>query len=114
MSSPSSTSMPGHAPSSNETPTSPIGLADTQALRSIVSGNLTAISAFDVQNIATTALGVQNDATSFTLSDFTHTLKSANAGSAPARWMGVQPAELGAIFPNLGNFATRDLGFLAA
>lgn len=32
-----------------------------------------------------------------------------------ARWMGVtSPTELAAIFPNLGNFATSDLGFLSA
>jgi len=115
---------------------------------------------------ATVALGVQNNVTSFTLSDFTRTLKPANAGSdhaygghhliiggavdgqatygtfptlalggpddvttegrwlpttsvdqygaTLAKWMGVQPAELATIFPNLANFATRDLGFLAA
>lgn len=29
------------------------------------------------------------------------------------RWMGVAPAQLPAVFPNLGNFATDDLGFMA-
>lgn len=30
-----------------------------------------------------------------------------------ARWFGVADADLGLILPNLGNFATRDLGFMA-
>ena len=30
-----------------------------------------------------------------------------------ARWFGVGAAELDLIFPNLGNFASRDLGFMA-
>ncbi len=30
-----------------------------------------------------------------------------------ARWFGVSPTEMPAIFPNLGNFATSNLGFLA-
>lgn len=34
-------------------------------------------------------------------------------GATLARWFGVAPADLAAIFPNLGNFASPDLGFLA-
>jgi len=34
-------------------------------------------------------------------------------GATLSRWFGVPPAELGAVFPNLGNFAAQDLGFLA-
>jgi len=34
-------------------------------------------------------------------------------GATLSRWFGVPPAELAAIFPNLGNFAAQDLGFLA-
>ena len=30
-----------------------------------------------------------------------------------SRWFGLPPAELGAVFPNLGNFDSADLGFLA-
>ena len=35
-------------------------------------------------------------------------------GATLARWLGVPTASLGATFPNLGNFAVADLGFLAA
>jgi uncharacterized protein (DUF1501 family) len=34
-------------------------------------------------------------------------------GATLSRWFGVPPAELAAVFPNLGNFAAQDLGFLA-
>jgi uncharacterized protein (DUF1501 family) len=30
-----------------------------------------------------------------------------------ARWFGVSGTELDLVFPNLGNFASRDLGFMA-
>ncbi len=115
---------------------------------------------------ATVGLGVADKVTSFTLSDFTRTLKPANAGSdhaygghhliiggavngqtsygtfpqhvlggpddvsregrwlpttsvdqygaTLAKWMGLAPAELAAVFPNLANFTTQDLGFLKA
>ena len=33
-------------------------------------------------------------------------------GATLARWFGVNTANLGAVFPNLGNFAVSDLGFL--
>lgn len=33
-------------------------------------------------------------------------------GATLARWFGVSDDQLGTVFPNLGNFATRDLGFL--
>lgn len=33
-------------------------------------------------------------------------------GATLARWFGVPPAQLPAVFPNLGNFASSDLGFL--
>jgi len=113
---------------------------------------------------ATASLGVANDVTTFTLSDFARTLKPANGGSdhaygghhlivggavngqagygtfptlalggpddvtnegrwlpttsldqygaTLAKWMGLTPAELAAVFPNLGNFTQQDLGFL--
>ena len=35
-------------------------------------------------------------------------------GATLAKWMGLSPAELAAVFPNLANFATSDLGFLTA
>jgi uncharacterized protein (DUF1501 family) len=34
-------------------------------------------------------------------------------GATLARWFGVAPGQLSAVFPNLGNFAASDLGFLA-
>ena len=33
-------------------------------------------------------------------------------GATLARWFGVGPAEMPTVFPNLGNFALADLGFL--
>ena len=33
-------------------------------------------------------------------------------GATLAKWFGVAPAQLAAVFPNLSNFATSDLGFL--
>lgn len=35
-------------------------------------------------------------------------------GATLAKWMGLSPAELASVFPNLSNFATTDLGFLNA
>ena len=29
-----------------------------------------------------------------------------------AKWMGVTPSEMPSVFPNIGNFNTRDLGFM--
>ncbi len=115
---------------------------------------------------ATVGLGVANNVTSFTLSDFTRTMRPNASGTdhaygghhliiggavngqtaygtfpsqvlggpddvsdagrwlpttsvdqygaTLAKWMGVSPAELAGVFPNLGNFTTRDLGFLTA
>ena len=115
---------------------------------------------------ATVGLGVANNVTSFTLSDFTRTMRPNASGSdhaygghhliiggavngqtaygtfptqvlggpddvstagrwlpttsvdqygaTLAKWMGVSPAELAGVFPNLGNFTMRDLGFLTA
>jgi uncharacterized protein (DUF1501 family) len=34
-------------------------------------------------------------------------------GATLARWFGATQSDLAAIFPNLGRFATPDLGFLA-
>jgi uncharacterized protein (DUF1501 family) len=34
-------------------------------------------------------------------------------GATLARWFGVADSELGTVFPNLANFSTRDLGFMA-
>ena len=34
-------------------------------------------------------------------------------GATLARWFGVADADLAAVFPNLGRFATRDVGFMA-
>ncbi len=33
-------------------------------------------------------------------------------GATLARWMGITPADLSVIFPNLGNFSLQDLGFM--
>jgi len=33
-------------------------------------------------------------------------------GATLARWFGVPEAELDLVFPNVGNFATSDLGFM--
>lgn len=115
---------------------------------------------------ATVALGVANQVTTFTLSDFGRTLKPASGagtdhawgnhhlifggavrggamygryptlalggpddaeaegrwipttsveqyGATLARWFGVDEAGLASVFPNLGRFATADLGFLS-
>jgi uncharacterized protein (DUF1501 family) len=115
---------------------------------------------------ATSSLGLANNVTTFTLSDFTRTFKPANTGSdhaygghhliiggavngqttygkfptqtlggiddvtnegrwlpstsvdqygaTLAKWMGLAPAELAGVFPNLANFTAQDLGFLTA
>ena len=116
---------------------------------------------------ATVQLGVANNVTSFTSSDFTRTFKPASNGGADhawgghhfivggavngqtgygtfplqvlkgpddvsdegrwlpttsvdqfgatlAKWMGVSATDMNAVFPNLANFTTRDLGFLSA
>jgi uncharacterized protein (DUF1501 family) len=34
-------------------------------------------------------------------------------GATLAKWFGVSPAAMAKVFPNLGNFATPDLGFMA-
>ena len=113
---------------------------------------------------ATAEMGVEDDVTAFTASDFGRTLSSNGDGSdhgwgahhfvvggavrggrffgrmpvlqndgpddvgwgqiipttsvdqyaaTLARWFGVGDSELGLIFPNLGNYASRDLGFMA-
>lgn len=41
------------------------------------------------------------------------TLSLDQYGATLARWFGVPPAELGAVFPNLAAFPVQDLGFLA-
>ncbi len=33
-------------------------------------------------------------------------------GATLARWFGVAPQDMAEVFPNLGNFATADLGFV--
>jgi uncharacterized protein (DUF1501 family) len=37
----------------------------------------------------------------------------AQYGATLAKWFGVAPAEMAKVFPDLGNFATPDLGFMA-
>ena len=34
-------------------------------------------------------------------------------GATLARWFGVSDSQLGDVFPNLANFGTRNLGFIA-
>jgi uncharacterized protein (DUF1501 family) len=40
------------------------------------------------------------------------TISVDQIGSTLGRWFGASPTELATIFPNLGNFATADLGFM--
>ena len=34
-------------------------------------------------------------------------------GGTCAKWFGVAPEDMPSVFPNLGNFATTDVGFMA-
>jgi len=36
-----------------------------------------------------------------------------SVGATLAKWFGVQPSDLGAVFPNLTQFPASDLGFMA-
>ena len=35
-------------------------------------------------------------------------------GATLASWFGVSPTDLASVLPNIGNYSTRDLGFMAA
>jgi hypothetical protein len=42
------------------------------------------------------------------------TTASDQVGATLAKWFGVADVDLPTVFPNIGNFSTSDLGFLAA
>jgi uncharacterized protein (DUF1501 family) len=69
---------------------------------------------------ATQELGVAQNVTTFTESDFNRTFQATSGdgsdhgwgGATLCSWFGIPDSAMNAIFPNLVNFGTRKLGFL--
>jgi uncharacterized protein (DUF1501 family) len=61
--------------------------------------------------IPTFALGGPDDANSRGV--WIPTISTAQFGATLGKWFGASPADLTWAFPNLGNFTTSDLGFMA-